>query len=93
MCYNSTNLCDLHPVCDNAEDENWNRCAESYNFKKEATFSCQSLQHNEDTVKANLSRGIVWIKAVPQDGHSECGHNADEQPTDPFKIYGIPGNI
>ena len=96
MCYHERNLCDLHPVCDDAEDEVWSKCTEHEVkdlFKKEATFRCQSLLHNEDTVKANRSKGIVWIKAVPQDGVPECWKNADEQPTDSYKTYGIPGNI
>ena len=95
MCYHERNLCDLHPVCDDAEDEDWSKCAEKYKdlFKKEATFRCQSLDHNEDTVKANRSKGIVWINAVPQDGVQECWKNADEQPTDWYVTIGIPGNI
>ena len=95
MCYHKTNWCDLHPVCDNAEDEDETKCAEKYKkeFKKEATFRCQSLHHNEDTVKANLSRGVVWIKAVPQDGIPECWNNEDELPTNQYKAYGIPGII
>ena len=92
MCYNETNLCDLHPVCDNATDEDWNRCGERYNFRKGATFICQSPHHNEDTVKAGLSRGVVWIKAVPEDGIPECWNNADEQ-TNLFLTYVLPGNI
>ena len=95
MCYHERNLCDLHPVCDDAEDEDWSKCAQKYKdlFKKEATFRCQSRHHNDDTVKANRSKGIVWIKAVPQDGVQECWKNADEQPTDWFVTIGIPGNI
>ena len=92
MCYNETNLCDLHPVCDNATDEDWNRCGERYNFRKGATFFCQSPHHNEDTVKAGLSRGVVWIMAVPEDGIPECWNNADEQ-TNLFLTYVIPGNM
>ena len=97
MCYHKTNLCDLHPVCDNAEDEDEIKCAESEKYKEEfkkgATFRCQSLYHNEDTVKANLSKAVLWIKAVPQDGIPECWNNEDELPTNPYKTYGIPGNI
>ena len=96
-CYHETNWCNLHPDCDNAEDEDETKCAESEKykeeFKKEATFRCQSLHHNEDTVKANLSRGVVWIKAVPQDGIPECWNNEDELPTNQYKTYVIPGNI
>ena len=92
VCYNESNLCDLYPVCDEAEDEDWNQCAQRYNFTKGATFRCQSPHHNEDTVKANLSKGVVWIKAVPQDGIPECWNHADEQ-TNLYETYVIPGNI
>merc|ERR1719234_192403 len=47
MCYYETNWCDMHPVCDNAEDEDETKCAERYKkefFRKGATFRCQSLQ-------------------------------------------------
>ena len=99
MCYDESDWCDLHPVCDDAEDEDWNnKC--KHNIKKKAkllkkkknTFRCQSPQHNEDTVKAGLSRGVVWIKAVPEDGIPECWNNADEQ-TNLFLTYVLPGNI
>ena len=92
MCYNESNLCDLYPVCDNAKDEDWNKCAGRYKFKRGATFRCQSPHHNEETVKANLSRGVVWIKAVPQDGIPECWNNADEQ-TNLYLTFVTPGNI
>ena len=96
VCYLNTNLCDLHPACDNAEDEDEKRCAEKYKekglFAKEAIFRCQSLYHNEDSVRANLSRGVVWIKAVPQDGIKECWKGVDEDPSSRFLTYGLPGN-
>ena len=92
MCFHNDNWCDQHPSCDDAEGEDWNLCANKYNFTKEATFLCQSPYHNEDTVKANLSRAIVWIKAVPQDGVSECWNDADEQPSAWYETYGIPGH-
>ena len=95
-CYHETNWCNLHPDCDDAEDEDETKCAESEKykeeFKKEATFRCQSLLHNDETVKANLSRGVVWIKAVRQDGIQECWNNVDEQ-IDPYLTYGIPGDF
>ena len=62
-------------------------------FKKGATFRCQSLYHNEDTVKANLSKAVLWIKAVPQDGIPECWNDEHELPTNQYKAYGIPGII
>ena len=88
-CYHETNWCNLQPDCDNAEDEDETKCK----FKKEATFRCQSLLHNEDTVKAGLSKRVVWIKAVPQDGISECWNNEDEEPMNPYVTWGIPGDI
>ena len=97
VCYLNTNLCDLHPVCDNAEDEEETFCAEKYKekglFKKEATFRCQSPHHNEDSVKANLSRGVVWIKAVPQDGVKECWKDEDEAQSVWYLSYLIIGDI
>ena len=33
MCFHNTNLCDLHPVCDDAEDEDETICAEKYKEK------------------------------------------------------------
>ena len=100
-CYHETNWCNLHPDCDNAEDEDETKCAESEKysrriqeeFKKGATFRCQSLLHNDETVKANLSRGVLWIKAMRQDGIPECWNNEDEEPTNPYVTYGIPGDI
>ena len=97
MCYHESYWCNLNPDCDDAEDEDETKCAETEKykekFKKEATFRCQSLLHNEDTVRLNLSRGVVWIKAVPQDGIPECWNNEDEKPTNPYVTYGIPGDI
>ena len=97
MCFHNTNLCDLHPVCDNAEDEDETKCAERYKekelFKKEATYRCQSPHHNEDSVEANLSKGVVWIRAVPQDGVKECWNSEDEVPTPFYLTYGLPGNV
>ena len=95
VCFLNTNLCDLHPVCDNAEDEEETFCAEKYKenglILKEATFRCQSPHHNEDSVRANLSRGVVWIKAVPQDGIKECWRGVDEDPSSRYLTYGLPG--
>ena len=101
-CFKSVNRCNLHPQCDpvkgsgddkTSEDEL--DCYEEYWRKKlisrQATFRCQSPHHNEDSVKANLSRGVVWIKAVPQDGIKECWKDQDEDPTPPYLAYGLPG--
>ena len=68
-CFKNTNRCDQHPVCDNGEDEVG--CLGEYKEKgltpKDATHLCQSVYHNEESVKANLSLGIVMIEAVPCD--------------------------
>ena len=103
-CFKSVNRCNMHPQCDpvkgsgddkTSEDEL--DCYEEYQRKKlisrQATFRCQSPRHNEDSVKANLSRGVVWIKAVPQDGIKECWKDQDEDPTPPYLAYGLPGRI
>ena len=79
-CFKNINLCDQHPVCDNGEDEV--DCFEEYKEKgltpKDATQQCQSIDHNEESVKANLSLAIVMIEAVPCDGNPTCWKNADE---------------
>ena len=85
------NRCDLHPVCDphpdsgdsTAEDEL--DCFAEYERKgllpKQAKFKCQSPHYNEDTVKSNLTIGVVWIKAVPHNGITECWNGVDEETT------------
>ena len=91
-CFKNVNRCNLHPQCDpvdnskedkTAEDER--DCDEEYRkkkfFSRQASYRCQSPHHNEDSVKANLSRGVVWIKAVPQDGIKECWKGVDEEPS------------
>ena len=102
-CFRNYLRCDLHPHCDpvdgstdqTAEDEVG--CESEYrrkkSFPRQATFSCQSSHHNEDSVKANLSRGVVWIKAVPHDGIKECWKDQDEDPTPLYLAYGLPGCI
>ena len=103
-CFKNINRCNLHPQCDpvkgsgddmTSEDEIG--CDDEYRRKKliprQATFRCQSPHHNDESVKANLSRGVVWIKAVPQDGIKECWKDQDEDPTPPYLAYGLPGHI
>ena len=99
-CFKNINLCDQHPVCDPGEKtgeiaQDEFDCFEEYNAKnltaKDATYQCQSVHHNEASVAANLSLGIVMIEAVPQDGVSECWNDADEQPAAWYETYGIPG--
>ena len=92
-CFKNINRCNLHPQCDpvhvkddddddddkTAEDEL--KCDEEYKrlLPRQATFRCQSPHHNVDSVKANISRGVVWIKAVPYDGIPECWNDEDEK--------------
>ena len=103
-CFRNINRCNLHPQCDpvkGSADEKTSEdeldCYEEYQRKKlisrQATFRCQSPHHNDESVKANLSRGVVWIKAVPQDGIKECWKDQDEDPTPPYLAYGLPGHI
>ena len=102
-CFKSINRCNLHPQCDpvkgsgddkTSEDELG--CDEEYRRKKliskQATFRCQSPHHNEDSVKANLSRGVVWVKAVLNDGNPECWNNEDElERSTEWVSYYLPG--
>ena len=99
-CFKNINRCDQHPVCDPREDtdgvaEDEVDCFDDYLkkelFPPEATLRCQSPHHNEDSVKVNLSRGVVWIKAVPQDGVSECWKGVDEEPAPWYFKYIAPG--
>ena len=103
-CFKNINRCNLHPQCDpvkgSGDDETSEDeldCYEEYQRKKliprQATFRCQSPHHNEDSVKANLSIGVVWIKAVPHDGIKECWKDQDEDPTPLYLAYGLPGCI
>ena len=80
-CFKNINLCDQHPVCDPGEKtdgiaQDEFDCFEKYKEKdltpKDATFQCQSVHHNEASVAANLSLGIVMIEAVPCDGNPTC---------------------
>ena len=86
-CFKNINRCDQHPVCDPGEDTDGVAvdevdCYDDYLKKglvlKEATHKCQSIHHNEDTVRENLSLGIVWVWEVPCDGTSTCWKKQDE---------------
>ena len=80
-CFRNYLRCDLHPHCDpvdgstdpTAEDEVG--CEGEYRRKKmiprDATFPCQSPHHNEDSAKANLSRGVVWTRAILNDDKTD----------------------
>ena len=94
-CFKNINRCNLHPQCDQ-DDKTSEDCYEEYRRKKlisrQATFRCQSPHHNEDSVKANLSRGVVWIKAVLNDGNPECWNNEDElERSTEWVSYYLPG--
>ena len=98
-CFKNLNRCDLYAQCDPVEgsivaaDEF--DCDEEYKKKglvpKKATFRCQSLHHNEESV-ANLSIGVVYIRAVLQDNNTECWNAEDEKerPTEWVSYY-YPG--
>ena len=100
-CFKIINKCDLYAQCDPVEGsdvaEDEVGCDEEYRKKglvpKKATFRCQSLHHNEDSVRANLSRGVVYIRAVLQDDNTECWNGKDEikRPTEWVSYY-YPGN-
>ena len=93
----------MHPQCDPVTgldppvslDEQ--ECDEEYKrkfpelFPSEATLRCQSPHHNEDSVRDKLSKGVVWIKAVPQDGVPECWRGVDEDPAPWYFKYITPG--
>ena len=92
--------CNLYAQCDPAEGsdvaEDELDCDDEYQKKgllpKKATFRCQSLHHNEESVRANLSRGVVYIRAVLQDNNTECWNAEDEKerPTEWVSYY-YPG--
>ena len=108
MCFKNINRCDQHPVCDPGENTNGIaqdefRCFEIYKEKglipKAATFKCQSIAHNEETVAANLSLGIVMIEAVPCDGIPTCWKRANDTLTPDENLcdselltFWVPGN-
>ena len=86
-CFKEVNLCDQHPVCDPGEGtgdiaQDEFDCFEKYKEKgltpKDATYKCQSIHHNEASVEANLSLGIVMIEAVPCDKKPTCWNAEDE---------------
>ena len=102
-CFKNINRCDQHPVCDPKEDtdviaEDEVNCFDDYLKKglvlEGATHQCQSVHHNEDTVKANLSLGIVWVWAVPCDQTSTCWKRTDENFCDNYLLtIVIPGKL
>ena len=99
-CFHKMNRCNLYAQCDLAKGSDVTEdeldCDEQYKKKglvpKKATFRCQSLHHNEESVRANLSRGVVYIRAVLQDNNTECwnGEDEKERPTEWVSYY-YPG--
>merc|ERR1712061_881186 len=99
-CFKRGNLCNLHPQCDpvdesnTAEDELY--CDVDYEAKRliprQATYRCQSLYHNEDSMRKGTSRRVVWIRAVLNDDNPECWKEEDEieRSTDWVSYY-FPG--
>ena len=99
-CFHNGSLCDMHPQCDPAEGsdtaEDEHNCDEEYRKKglipKQASFRCQSPQHNEETVKNKTSLGVVWLRAAPNDGKSECWMGEDEiERSTEWVSYFLPG--
>ena len=102
-CFKSINRCNLHPQCDPVKrsgDDKTSQdeldCDDEYQRKKlisrQATFRCQSPHHNEDSVKANLSRGVVWTRAILNDDKTECWNNEDEvDRSSEWISYYLPG--
>ena len=102
-CFKNINRCNLHPQCDPVGDSEHDRtaedeldCDEEYRRKKffsgQASYRCQSPHHNEDSVNANLSRGVVWIKAVLNDDNPECWKDLDElERSTEWVSYYFPG--
>ena len=88
-CFNNINRCNSFAQCDPAEGSDIGEdevdCNEEYKKKglvpRKATFCCQSRHHNADSVNANISRGVVYIHAVFQDGNPECWNGEDEEPS------------
>ena len=89
----------LHPQCDPVDESNTAEdelnCDNEYRKKRliprQATHRCQSPYYNEDSMK-NISTGVVWIRAVLNDGNPECWKEEDEieRSTDWVSYY-FPG--
>merc|ERR1712061_329587 len=99
-CFKRENLCNLHPQCDPVDESNTAEdelgCDNEYRKKRlitrQATYRCQSPYHNEDSLRKKTSRGVVWIRAVLNDGNPECWKEEDEieRSTDWVSYY-FPG--
>jgi hypothetical protein len=90
----------LLPQCDPVDESNTAEdelnCDVEYMKKRliprQATYRCQSLYHNEDSMRRGTSRGVVWIRAALNDGNPECWKDEDEieRSTDWVSYY-FPG--
>ena len=79
VCLDLTLRCDMHPQCDEGEDEK--DCSDAYVTKgmisQSATYSCQSPHHNDDSITPT-----VKILATRCDGREECFRGEDEADCD-----------
>ena len=102
-CFKNINKCDQHANCDptagsdTAEDEL--NCDDEYRRKKlvpelaySETFFCQSPDYNEQSVMANWALGVVWFRAIPNNGKAECWKGKDEKDRSSIWVsFIIPG--
>ena len=101
-CLHKSQVCNLHAQCepnpakdaDTAEDEF--QCDGKYWEKRlisrQAAYRCQSPHHNKESKRNKTSLGVVWIRAVLNDGNVECwnGEDEEERSTDLVTFY-LPG--
>ena len=90
----------LHPQCDPVDESNTAEdeldCDNEYRKKRliprQATYRCQSPYYNQDSMRENISTGVVWIRAALNDGNPECWKEEDEieRSTDWVSYY-FPG--
>ena len=75
VCIHPELLCDGHPQCQHAEDEDLDRCREKYVYNKIieefATVRCKSLMYTQMTTLATACNGV-----------KECFGNEDEESCD-----------
>ena len=70
QCYHRKLRCDLHPLCDNAEDEIGEDCrTKQGRLKPQATTICKSRKYPESRMD---------IYAIACDGNTECSNDEDE---------------
>ena len=87
-CLKKSQRCNFYAECDPAEGSDTAQdelnCDDEYRkerlISKQATYRCQSLHDNLESVRNNKSLGVVWIRAVLNDGNLECWNGEDEIP-------------